>query len=390
MTFPPETHRTSGLGAGIDFRPRPDGSLLRACCPDFDVTEERHREHQLRLSQTIIENMGEGVVLCRDADGLIVYANPRYSAMLGYGTDELVGQHVSVVNSPAEADPHQTAQDILAEVRHAGVWVGVVRNRRKDGRDAWIRASVARFEHQEYGTVTVSLCADVTEVHEAQQARDRAAAELQRLAASVQETIEAERAALARDLHDHLGAALAGIRMRLETVALRLPGSATSQRAEVMAIASLAQDAAVQARDISSRLRPPALDDLGIVETCRWYVGDWARHAGLRIRRRLPRLQPEPGPGVSIDLFRVLQELLTNVVRHAGASEVSVSLKGHTRHWVLRVGDNGTGIAAGRQGHGFGLLGARERVQRHGGKLAIDSSPTGTWVTVSIPHGGVG
>ena len=384
MTFPPDTHRASGLGAGTGFRPQPEGSLPQA--GSLDAAEVRHREHQLRLSQTIIENMGEGVVLCRDADGLIVFANPRYAAMLGYDAYELVGRHVSVVNSPAEADPVQTAQAIIAEVQRTGVWAGVVRNRRKDGRDVWIRASVARFEHQEYGTVTVSLCADVTEVHEAQQARERAAADLRRLAASVQETIEAERAALSRDMHDHLGAALAGIRMRLESMALRLPESARSQRAEIVAIARLAQDAAVQARDISSRLRPPALDDLGIVETCRWYVGDWARHAGLRVRRRLPRLQPEPGPGVSIDLFRVLQELLTNVLRHAGASEVSVSLQGHARHWVLRVADDGTGMAPGRRGQGFGLLGVRERVQRHGGTLAVESSGAGTSVTVSIPH----
>ena len=221
--------------------------------------------------------------------------------------------------------------------------------------------------------VSVSLYADITEVHEAPQARERAAAELQRLAASVQKTIEAERAALSRDMHDHLGAALAGIRMRLETMALRLPETASSQRAEVMAIARLAQDAAVQARAISGRLRLTALEDLVTVEICRWYVGDRARHVDLRINRRLPRLQREPGPSVSIDLFRVLDGLLTNVMWHADSSQVSLSLHGHTRHWVLPVGDNGAGIAPLRQGQGLGQLRVRQRVQRHGGTLAVGS-----------------
>jgi PAS domain S-box-containing protein len=120
-----------------------DGVLQRAHGLVLDVTEARYREQALLLQQQIIDKMAEGVVLCSAANGLIVYANARYEAMLGHGAGELTGQPGSIVNSPAEADPQQTAHDIMVELRRVGVWSGILRNRRKDGRDIWIRVSIA-------------------------------------------------------------------------------------------------------------------------------------------------------------------------------------------------------------------------------------------------------
>jgi PAS domain S-box-containing protein len=344
----------------------------------------RRLELALQLQQAILDNMAEGMVLCSADSGHILRTNPRYDAMLGYAPGELVGRHGSVVNSPAEADPLAVAQAIVLELRRNGEWCGVLRNRRKDGRDIWCRVAISTFEHDELGRVWVNLCSDVTDAREAELARDRADGELRRLAARTQELLEAERAALSRDLHDQLGAALTGMRMRLEALAAQLPPAAA---AELGAITHMAQAASVQTRAICARLRPPALDDLGLVEALRVTLDEWAAASGVKVRRHLPRLPEEPPPGVAIDLFRMLQELLTNVARHARARGVTVSLAARSGAWVLGVADDGVGFDPAAGTEGFGLLGLRERAQRHGGAVQVRSGAGGTSVTVRLPRG---
>jgi len=391
-----------GAPFGIDFRiVRPDGSLrwlsaratpefdadgrlLGVHGMDIDVTALHLKDQALRLRDATIANMAEGVVLCSARTGRIVYANPRYEQMLGFEPGELLGQPAGIVNSPVDAAPEETVRAIVAELQRRGEWRGMLRNRRKDGRDIWIRASICSFDHPEHGPVWLNAIGDVTEEREAQLARDRALRELNRLTAGMQQTIEAERAALSRDVHDQLGAALTGMRMRLSALRARCAADPALQ-AELAAIAEMAQAASVQTRDICSRLRPPALDDLGLLETCRWYLGEWAAGCGLRVTRQLRHLNPEPAPALAIDVYRTLQELLTNVARHAAAAQVKVSLSTHGGTLWLRVADDGRGFPSRSGEHGLGLVGVRERAQRHGGQVLIEPGPSGTRVSVSFP-----
>lgn len=341
-----------------------------------------------RLHDATVAHMTEGVILCSARTTAIVYANPRYEAMLGYAPGELIGQPGGVVNSPAEADPQETVRRIQAELERQGAWQGVVRNRRKDGRDIWVRASISAFEHPEHGPVWLNVIGDITEEREAQLARDRATSELNRLASRMQQTIEAERAVLSRDVHDQVGSVLAGMQLRLSALAGRA-GHDASLQAELREIAALAQAASVQTREICARLRPPALDDLGLVETCRWALDEWGRSTGLRVVRRLRRLPQEPAPALAIDVFRVLQELLTNVARHAAATRAEVRLGQRAQRLELLVIDDGRGFVPGATVKGLGLVGVRERAERHGGEVRIDSGPGGTSVRVGFRAGAV-
>jgi signal transduction histidine kinase len=129
------------------------------------------------------------------------------------------------------------------------------------------------------------------------------------------------------------------------------------------------------------------LDDVGLVEACRWYVKDWSASTGVAVRGRFAKLKAEPDGKVATDMFRVMQELLANVAQHAGASRVQVSLSGGTSALNLRVQDDGHGFAADQVTSGFGLMGARERVRQHAGLFQVESSAVGTTVRVNLKLG---
>ena len=232
---------------------------------------------------------------------------------------------------------------------------------------------------QRIGLLCASL--NITTGCRLRQERDAAYYALQRLGDRVQDEIEAERRGIARDIHDQVGASLTAINLKIDALTKSL---ATGQgQGRAMEIKSLLTEAMVSTRELCTRLRPPILDDLGLVETCRWYLDDWSRKSGIRGSGRFSVIAPEPDDMLRTDLFRILQELLTNVARHSGATRVGVSLSG-SRGLRLRVRDNGEGFQTGER-NGLGLTGIRERLRRHGGKLAIDDSTTGATITVSVP-----
>ncbi len=124
---------------------------------------QRQAAEALRLSSDILSHVGEGVVLVRASDGVIVFCNPRLEQMFGYSSGELVGKHVSIVNAPTHKSPQEAAGEIIEALHASGRWEGEVYNRRKDGTLFWCHASVSTFTHAEFGTVWVSVSRDITE-----------------------------------------------------------------------------------------------------------------------------------------------------------------------------------------------------------------------------------
>jgi PAS domain S-box-containing protein len=360
------------------------GELLGGTGISVDITEVKRREQQLQLQSQIMANVAGGVVLVNAVSGNIVFTNARYEQMLGYGKEELVGQHISVVNAPGERDARAVAQQIIDELQRSGTWHGEVKNRCKDGHSIWCRAIVSAFDHGELGKLWVGVNYDITETRFALQARDAAHAELRRLSAGVQESIERERSAIARDIHDQLGAVLTGIRMRLEAMARKDVLDQQDSRATLASVAAMAQAALASSRTICDRLRPPVLDDLGLAEACRWYLREWAASTGVRVSGRFSDPVPAPSPTAATDLFRIFQELLTNIARHAGAGQVRVQLNGGSRTLRLRVADDGCGFDPLQKTAGFGLVGVRERAFQHEGQVDIQSRPGGTTVVVTL------
>jgi len=133
-----------------------------------DITKHKLLEAELRLSGEIVANIAEGLCLVRVDDGTIVLANPKFERMFGYGSEELTGRHVAIVNAPTEKQPQETAGEIIASLKEKGVWAGEILNIRKDGTTFWSAATVSTFEHHKYGKVWLSLHQDITDRRQAE------------------------------------------------------------------------------------------------------------------------------------------------------------------------------------------------------------------------------
>jgi len=362
------------------------GAHLGASGIQLDISEQVERNAQLRLQGQIIANMAEGVVMVRTDNGQIAYANPCFERMLGYASGAMVGLHVSAINGGSGEQPKEVAHHIMTHLYKHGHWRGEVLNRRADGRDIWTSGAVSVLEHETMGKVWISVHADINAQRLAQQALDDALVQLRRLSLNIQDSIEAERLAVSRDVHDQLGASLTGIHLKLEALASRLGPDSEVLARELMDIAQSARTTQLAARDICNNLRPQLLDDIGLVGACRWYVRDWSSRFGIPVRSRFATLKTQLDGRLATDMFRVLQELLTNVARHSGATQVQVSMSATASSLVLRVQDNGRGFATDGVHPGFGLMGLRERVRQHQGQLHIDSSAAGTSVRASMQH----
>lgn len=139
------------------------GRITGTLSSGMDITECKKADEALRLQAVIIQNLAEGVSLIGFDDGLIKYTNPRFGRMFGYKTRELIGKPVSVLNTPIDKPPEETAKEILGALKKTREWHGEIHNIRKDGTTFWCYANAALFDHPEHGKVIVSIHTDITE-----------------------------------------------------------------------------------------------------------------------------------------------------------------------------------------------------------------------------------
>ena len=211
---------------------------------------------------------------------------------------------------------------------------------------------------------------------------------LRALAAHLQHVREEEWSRIAREIHDELGQVLTGLKMDLKWIADALdPGQdALEERAKAMS--ARIDDAVRSVRRIATRLRPEALDELGLLAAIEWQASDFQRRTGVRCVARFADAMPELDGERSVAAFRILQELLTNVARHANATRVDVAVGVEDGGLVLTIEDDGRGIdqeAVSSRGS-LGLLGMRERALQFGGTVEIAGAQgRGTRARVFIP-----
>ncbi len=204
---------------------------------------------------------------------------------------------------------------------------------------------------------------------------------------------EEERRYLAQELHDELGQSLTAIKV----MAASLRKSGDSSREVVEHIMAICDRLFGVVRGMTRRLRPLILDELGLSASLEDLVENWrARHPSIELSFHYEEAVDECGGHAQIHLFRIVQESLTNILRHAAATKACVDLRlieegEPPQPWiVLRVGDDGRGIDAGHLREGLGLAGMRERVASLGGRFALETSAGhGVWVTVQVPCGQV-
>jgi len=229
---------------------------------------------------------------------------------------------------------------------------------------------------------------DVTALKQAQQDLERSRVELRRLASHREARVEQERARLAREFHDELGQVLTTARMQLQLLERTLPADASAARDAAHNIEAMIAEAYRSVKAIASDLRPAALN-LGLAAAVEWVAARMLGAAGIRYDIAFAPAADRLDDDYAIVLFRIVQESLSNIVRHAGASKVAIALSHHAGAMHLLVEDDGRGFDASRVDHAthFGLLGISERVMALGGALEIDSRPgAGTRLSVTLPQ----
>jgi signal transduction histidine kinase len=237
------------------------------------------------------------------------------------------------------------------------------------------------------GQLTLTLNSLEREVME----RKRAEEQLRQLSVRLMTLRDEERRHIARDLHDTTGQTLAAMKMTTAVIQQTAPGPEMLRLLDDLN--ALTDEAVQEIRTTSYLLHPPLLDEAGIVSAVQWFVEGFAKRSGIQVRCEIAETLQRPPRNHELVLFRVLQESLTNVHRHSGASATTIRLNASADHFVLEIADNGTGMPeeclkrfheAGH-GTGVGLVGMRERVNELGGHLEIHSDPAGTTVAVALP-----
>jgi len=220
--------------------------------------------------------------------------------------------------------------------------------------------------------------------------------ELRRLSTQMLHAQEQERKRISRELHDEVGQALTAIVLNADFLRAHHGGEMSQQMTQRLdEISSLARQTMEQIRSLSRLLRPSMLDDLGLVPTLRWFTDAFSKRTGLAVELVITGIAEQERLDADIEtvLFRVVQEAMTNVAKHAQASSIRLTLARDDQHLALEVEDDGTGFAVDEALHresadrGIGLVGMRERVSQLQGRMHLEASPgKGTRLEVWLPQ----
>jgi PAS domain S-box-containing protein len=353
-----------------------------------DVTERRRAERLLRESERrlakVIEASPEAITLASVEDGVFIEVNPAGERLSGYTREEMVGR--SSIDVGFWPDLEERRRLIADLQRDETVHGRELRLRRKDGQVRDVLASAALIDVMGRKLILFQGI-DITERKNAETALREHEELLRALSAHHDSVREGERAHIAREIHDEMGQALTALKMDLSVLGLESGKSAPRVAERIRELKGQVDGIIQLVRDVATSLRPAALD-LGILAGIEWLVDEFQKRSGIPCRVRVENDQIALADDRSIVLFRILQESLTNISRHANARSVEISLRRDATHIRLDVKDDGRGFdtEAAQKKKTFGLLGIRERVIMLHGELSITSVPgEGTQVSVSIP-----
>ena len=329
----------------------------------------------------------------------------RYRLTPPRGTEYTTGAVQAITgHTPAEfyADPELAGKAVhpddrpllmLRAAKSSRAWKTPVTMRwvHADGRVVWAEHRRVPIRDTRGKVIAVEgIARDITALVEAQQQLHASQDQLRRLAASLQTAREEERATLARELHDELGQTLTALKLELARTAdvLKVSSRNTDTMNRLQSLVGLVDIGVAMVKRIATNLRPPTLDHLGLAEAIRWEAATFRARSGVRCQVVAAQEQTSLTLPQQIALFRIFQEALTNVVRHAHASAVRVRLSKSHDTFELSVSDNGRGITSAEAAdtQSIGILGMRERAAQAGATLAIiGKRGKGTVVTVRVP-----
>lgn len=351
------------------------------------------------LFRLLVESIKDYAIFVLDPDGNILTWSPGAQAMKGYTRDEIVGQHFSKFY-PAEAVQSSWPQRELAIAERDGRFADEGWRVRKDGSTFWASVIITplrsedgsltgfakitqdmterRASEEKVHALNKELRQRVAELDEARRVIELRTLELQKLSGQLLHIQDEERRRIARNLHDDLG-------QQLSVLKMMLPKNEANREA-----ADIIDSAAESVRSLSYLLHPPLLDETGLRAALDWYTDGLAKRSGLDISLTMtPPVFPRLSREIETTIFRVVQESLTNVYRHAHSDTVRIEIVKQPESVTVRVRDYGTGIPAEVGARvpsklGVGISGMRERVRQFGGDLMIRRAEPGTLIEAKI------
>lgn len=397
-----------------------------------EVTARIRSEHILRESEErfrlLVEGVREYAIFQLDTEGNVASWNAGAQRLKGYEAAEIIGKHFSVFYPP-EALMNEEPRRILARaVRHgqseaegwrvrkdgSRFWANVVVTALRDAKGHLLgfakltRDTTENREKAEALTkakellelrveqrtavltrVNQELRTEIVERQRAEQQLTKSRDQLRALAARLQKVREEERTYIAREIHDELGQVCTAIKMDLAMIGRKLTDRQKRLRGKVESATQLVDGMIVTLRRIASELRPVTLDDLGLPAALEAHAQEFESRTGIRCSVTLLPESVELDKDRCTAIFRIFQESLTNVARHARATRVEARLQHEHGSLVFQIIDDGTGFdpEVAKSGKSLGLIGMQERALLLGGELKTEGVPgTGTTVTLVLPY----
>jgi two-component system sensor histidine kinase UhpB len=343
------------------------------------------------MFRTLVEQV-QAITYVRElaGEGALRYISPQVGT-LGYAPEEWLSAPSAPLAAIHAADRGKAATAI-GRSRKEGLPLRVeYRIVGKNGRERWFRdeaeivcdpAGLPLFQQ--------GILIDITQSKLAEEALRDSRETLRRLAAHQENIKEGERKRIAQEIHDELGSLLTGIKAYVSVSIERAIQAGTAPDPLLQEAARLTEDAIQAVRRVINDLRPSVLDQLGLWDAIQWYASQVEARFGLACDCSIDRsaLQIQLDPERTIMLFRIVQESLTNVVRHAEASMVSVRAAAKDGVITVEIHDDGKGFAVGQPAnrHSWGIQGMQERTRHFGGQLTVSSAAgKGTRVALRLP-----
>ncbi len=373
------------------------GTPIRMIGTNVDITERKRAEERLHESEAryrmLFDNAADGIALADTETGQLVDCNQGLCRMVEWNKAELVGQAHSILHPPAAVIEgfSQTFQ------QHQTVDPGIALEDRllsKSGKLIPVEIRAARIEINGRDFL-IGIFRDITERKRADEAIKTSHQQLRALARRLQSAREDQRKQIAREIHDELGGALTGLKIDLSFLASSAPKSRDKTKRDsflgrMLDMTNLIDETIGTVRKLVTELRPSILDDFGLLAALEWQLEEFQRRTGVQCKLHSTMAYVNLDEERSIAVFRIFQESLTNVARHANATKVTATLYKEADSLVLKVEDNGKGISEDdiHNVKSVGLVGMRERALFLRGTVNFSGEPSkGTTVSLQFPFG---
>ena len=352
-----------------------------------DITDQKMADEKLRRSEhkyrLLFENNPMPMWMSSIPDLNIIDVNKSALRQYGYTREEFL-QLNSFDLGPEEEDANLFLQDAAHSPAASRLqW----RHKKKDGSIIYVEIFNYQIMYEDR-PVWLGLSIDVTEKNRAEALLKKSYEDIRQLASHLQDIREEERAHIAREIHDELGQQLTGLKMDISWLSRKKDLDAAGRDKKIKEILSFLDGTVNTVRKLSAELRPSILDDLGLAEALEWWGIEFEKRSGIACSFTAPAQHLQVPTAIAIGLFRIYQESLTNVARHAQAKNVFSQLELNNNQLLLKITDNGKGFDSSNIGHKktLGLLGMKERTLMMGGSYEITSEPgKGTTVIISAP-----